>query len=116
MPKRLFLFSTMLILVLSACKPASQPQASPKSTPASYQPATPVQAVSTSPVKSTQSAAKIGTVTATGQAASADCTVVSLQPTPEATEQSLFPPVTDQDWTQGPKEAYVTILEYGDFQ
>ena len=116
MQKRLSLFLVVLILLLSACRPASRPQASPKSTTASYQPTAPGQAISTSPVKSTKSAAKIGTVTANGQAASADCTVVSLQPTPEATEQSLFPPVTDQDWTQGPKEAYVTILEYGDFQ
>ena len=47
---------------------------------------------------------------------SAGCTVVSPQPTPGPTEQSLFPPVSDQDWVQGPETASITIIEYGDFQ
>jgi cyclophilin family peptidyl-prolyl cis-trans isomerase/protein-disulfide isomerase len=29
---------------------------------------------------------------------------------------SPFPPVMEQDWQQGPEEARVTIIEYGDFQ
>ena len=44
------------------------------------------------------------------------CTVVSRQPTPGPTEQSLVPLVGDQDWTQGPDDAQVTFIEYGDFQ
>ena len=45
-----------------------------------------------------------------------NCTVVSHQPTPGPTEQSLFPPVSDADWTYGPDDAAVTFIEYGDFQ
>ena len=48
--------------------------------------------------------------------AEANCTVVSRQPTPGPTEQSLVPPVSDQDWTHGPDDAAVTFIEYGDFQ
>ena len=43
------------------------------------------------------------------------CTVVT-QSTPGPTEQALFPAPTEQDWTLGPEDAYVTIIEYGDFQ
>lgn len=44
------------------------------------------------------------------------CTVVSPQPTPGPTQRSIFPPVSEDDWVQGPQDAYVTILEYADFQ
>jgi hypothetical protein len=43
-------------------------------------------------------------------------TQVSRQPTPGPTEQSLVPLVSDTDWTHGPEDAKVTIIEYGDFQ
>ncbi len=46
----------------------------------------------------------------------AGCTVVSLLPTPGPTEQSLFPDVTEKDWSRGPLTASVTIIEYSDFQ
>ena len=48
--------------------------------------------------------------------AEANCTVVSRQPTPGATEQSLVPAVSDDDWTHGSDDAAVTFIEYGDFQ
>jgi len=48
--------------------------------------------------------------------AEANCTVVSSQPTPGPTEQSLVPPVSDEDWVHGPDDASVTFIEYGDFQ
>lgn len=44
------------------------------------------------------------------------CTVESPRPTPGPTQQSIFPPVTDEDWATGPEDAFITILEYGDFQ
>ena len=44
------------------------------------------------------------------------CTVVSPRPTPGPTEQSLFPPASDEDWITGPENAAITIIEYGDFQ
>jgi len=46
----------------------------------------------------------------------AQCTVVSSQPTPDSTERSLFPAVSDVDWIQGPDTAAVTFVEYSDFQ
>jgi hypothetical protein len=47
--------------------------------------------------------------------APAGCTVISPQNTPGPTEQSIFPPVTDKDWSTGPKDAAITLIEYGDF-
>lgn len=44
------------------------------------------------------------------------CTVVSRQPTPGPTEQSLFPPASEEDWVKGPDDAAITIIEYGDYQ
>jgi len=29
---------------------------------------------------------------------------------------SIFPPITDEDWSKGPEDALLTILEYSDFQ
>jgi cyclophilin family peptidyl-prolyl cis-trans isomerase/protein-disulfide isomerase len=42
--------------------------------------------------------------------------VVQLSPSPPASQQSLFPPVTEDDWQQGPANAAVTIVVYSDFQ
>jgi hypothetical protein len=44
------------------------------------------------------------------------CTVVAKKPTPGATPQTIYPAITEQDWTKGPADAKVTILEYSDFQ
>ncbi len=46
----------------------------------------------------------------------AACRLRSFQPTPNPTETSLFPPPQDTDWAKGPSDAYVTIIEYADFQ
>ncbi len=55
--------------------------------------------------------------TTTGEkAAVANCTVVSLEPTPGPTEESLFPPPGESDWVVGPETATMTIYEYSDFQ
>lgn len=44
----------------------------------------------------------------------ASCSAVSgIEPTEE---ESLFPEVSNADWVNGPEDAAVTILEYGDFQ
>jgi len=50
------------------------------------------------------------------ESSESNCTVVSHQPTPGPTEQSLVPPVGNGDWTYGPDDAAVTFIEYGDFQ
>ena len=54
---------------------------------------------------------------AAGQAtemAEATCTVVSRSQVED--EESLVPPVSDDDWTHGADDAAVTLIEYGDFQ
>lgn len=44
------------------------------------------------------------------------CQSIYLEPTPDAKESSLFPPVTENDNVVGPKDASMTLIEYGDFQ
>jgi hypothetical protein len=44
------------------------------------------------------------------------CQSINLEPTPDAKESSLFPPVTEDDNVLGPNDASMTIIEYGDFQ
>jgi cyclophilin family peptidyl-prolyl cis-trans isomerase/protein-disulfide isomerase len=44
------------------------------------------------------------------------CTVVTRQPTPGPTEQAIIPLPGEKDWTRGPQGAYVTMVEYSDFQ
>jgi hypothetical protein len=44
------------------------------------------------------------------------CQQISLEPTPDAKISSLFPPVSEEDNVMGPKDAPMTIIEYGDFQ
>ncbi len=47
-----------------------------------------------------------------------ECTAASSAPASQAdtSTESLFPPITDQDWSAGSQTARVTFLEYGDFQ
>ena len=44
------------------------------------------------------------------------CTVRSNRSQPNPTVEALLSPIDEQDWTTGPKDASVTILEYSDFQ
>lgn len=44
------------------------------------------------------------------------CTVITQKPTPGPTQASIFPPVSDTEWVEGPASAKVTIIEYADFQ
>ena len=44
------------------------------------------------------------------------CSIVSVEPTPAADAGSLFPPVTEADFSFGPADAPVTLIEYCDFQ
>jgi protein-disulfide isomerase len=88
----------MLGAVLAACAPfARAPTATP--TPAPTGTITPTVVVAT--------------VTPTPTTAP---TLIPPSPTAVPTPASLFPPVTESDWQQGPATARVTIVEYGDFQ
>jgi hypothetical protein len=44
------------------------------------------------------------------------CQKISLEPTPDTKDSSLFPVVGEEDFVLGPKTAAMTIIEYGDFQ
>jgi cyclophilin family peptidyl-prolyl cis-trans isomerase/protein-disulfide isomerase len=44
------------------------------------------------------------------------CTVKTTQSKANPTVQSLLPAVTKEDWAKGPAEAFVTFIEYCDFQ
>jgi hypothetical protein len=44
------------------------------------------------------------------------CQKISIKATPDAKETSLFPAVSEKDYVKGPKDAPMTIIEYGDFQ
>jgi hypothetical protein len=109
MKKLLLIF--VLVLALSACQGRAQTTEAP---PGETAEASPVPAASVT----AEEVVPASTAEEPAGAASgpASCTVVSVRPTPGPTEESLFPPVTDQDWTIGPADAAVTIIEYSDFQ
>jgi cyclophilin family peptidyl-prolyl cis-trans isomerase/protein-disulfide isomerase len=44
------------------------------------------------------------------------CTVRSAPAKANSTVQSLLPAVTKEDWVRGPSDAFVTLIEYCDFQ
>jgi hypothetical protein len=112
--KLFFIPAISLALLLGACQGSvpSRTETAPSPTALAYaatQPAGDSAGQVTDPAAAgTQAPGTSGT--------SAGCTVVSPQPTPGPTEQSIFPPVSDQDWMLGPQMASITIIEYGDFQ
>ena len=97
----------VITLALAACQGQSQ------TGPTMTAPAVVVQPTATQ-------AAKTPTVTEAVQQAVAGappgCTVISPPATPGPTEQSIFPPVSEKDWSTGPKDAAITLIEYSDFQ
>jgi cyclophilin family peptidyl-prolyl cis-trans isomerase/protein-disulfide isomerase len=92
MQKSFLSFVFIIIFLLSACGPTALP-----ATP-SAAPTIPTLIIPTSPP--TQPA----------------CTTINLEPTPGPETPSLFPPVSEADYTRGPEDAVVTILVYNDFQ
>ena len=44
------------------------------------------------------------------------CTVITKEPTPGPTAESIYPPLSDSEHIKGPESAKVTIIEYSDFQ
>jgi len=99
--KRTLIFILSMILMIPACSQdlESSPGLTPEKT--TWQ--------ATSP-ESTQDITQVRPLKSSG------CTVVSKQTTPDPTEESLIPPTSEYDWMKGPINAYVAIIEYGDFQ
>ena len=100
MRKIILLFLMLSAVALAGCLP--QAQASPTSTVAV------VNRPSSTSVVNTPAQAAIFP--------DSGCTVVTQKPTPGPTPETVYPPVTDTDWTKGPANAKVTIIEYSDFQ
>jgi cyclophilin family peptidyl-prolyl cis-trans isomerase/protein-disulfide isomerase len=111
MIKRVFFFVVFLALALSACQGAN-PGANSNAyngnpTAAATLPLAPVATSTPPPVQPSAAPA---------EAVPLGCTVVSAQPTPGPTQESLFPSVSASDWVRGPADASITIVEYADFQ
>lgn len=45
-----------------------------------------------------------------------NCAPFSILSTPDPSEESLFPEVSEADWVEGPEDAAVTLVVYSDFQ
>jgi len=102
MKKIFLLFLILLAVSLAGCKPQEGTASIPYSTATTEARPTPPLVLAL-PTESSVSIIP-------------DCTVKTLSPTPGPTEESIFPPVTNSDWTKGSADARVTIIEYGDFQ
>ncbi len=93
----------ILALGLAACSSAGTPTtAEPAAPPATE--AAQLPSVSPSPTVVTAATNTPG------------CSVVSETFATEPPADSPFPPVSGSDWVQGPANATVTLVEYGDFQ
>ncbi len=109
MMKKIVTLLLILVVFLVACQsaPASPTETEPaqigKDAPSTELPPLP----EVSPTPATEQ---------TGNPGGANCTVVSSQPEPGPTEQSIVSAVSEADWVHGPEDAEVTIIEYGDFQ
>jgi hypothetical protein len=109
--KRFLIPAILLALLLGACQGNA-----PASTEAASSTTIEAYAATQPSGESSTSATEPAAAETQAPGTSTGCTVVSPQPTPGPTEQSLFPPVSDQDWVMGPETASITIIEYGDFQ
>ena len=114
MVNKLITFSIVLVVFLAACQSApANPTAAPEDQ------VQPEQTDIATPSAELPPLPEVSPTPTDGQSANqaeANCTVVSREPTPGPTEQSLIPPVSETDWVHGPEDAKVTIIEYGDFQ
>jgi hypothetical protein len=114
MLKKTIALCVLLVVILAACQSST---ASPTALPSTEIETS--QSGGTTPSQTAPPLPEVSPTPTTDQAliqAEANCTVVSRQPTPGPTEQSIVPPVSDLDWAHGPEDAKVTIIEYGDFQ
>jgi hypothetical protein len=108
--KKISLTLLVLIVILSACSSGAITAIEPTAAPTATDPPKPTDtAVAISPTSTSEP------LISQGEPISG-CTVESPFPTPGPTQQSIFPAVSEQDWVYGSSDAYVTILEYGDFQ
>lgn len=96
----------LMLFAVSACQAQATPLVNATNTPLADEPSP--QAIMPSQTPLTEATTMVGPV------APAGCTVVSQETDPA--EESALARVSETDWAQGPEDAYVTIIEYGDFQ
>ncbi len=97
MKRKLLSLPLLFIWLLAACKPSAP---TPTPAPEIPTPATkPTVQATTAPVSSMPK-----------------CTVTSRNTNANQGNESPMAVVTEKDWVEGPSDAYVTIIEYGDFQ
>jgi hypothetical protein len=106
MIKKILLPVLLLAWLSSACTGSSQKTPTATALPEAYNTETSASTPITQPTPQSTRDASTGS----------GCTVVSPQPTPGPTEQSLFPPVSEEDWVRGPSTAPVTVMIYSDYQ
>ncbi len=115
--KRRWIIGVFLgILMISGCRNSGQPDAATiaapvKPTAVKAETVKPTDVPEATAQQSAASSAQSVKPTATGPG----CTVVSSLPTPVPELVTLFSPQKD-DWSRGPEDAAVTIVEYSDFQ
>jgi hypothetical protein len=107
MPKYPLILLVVFALGLSACQGQSQ------ASPTAVAPTVTRQSTATLAAEAPVTTDKIDQSVA---GTPPGCTVISPPPTPGPTEQSVFPPVTENDWMIGPDDAEITLIEYSDFQ
>ena len=105
MQKRIYLAALIMALFLTACAQSSQSVKTTVPPPAPSE----TQAPTRTQASVTQTAADI-------VAAPPGCTVASRKRGADPTQESLLPSPSEDDWVKGPDDAYVTIIEYSDFQ
>ena len=114
MKKPITLILILLALVLTACQAQATPPtgATPATSLASD---TPGEAPSPSPeIEQLASPTAPAVTEMVGPEAPPGCTVVSQ--TSASSGDSPFPEISAEDWVHGPDDAYVSLIEYGDFQ
>jgi hypothetical protein len=107
----LFLF-LILALALSACGSLTPPAAA---TPAGSTEAAQQAAPVGTPAESSATDAALANPTVAGTPTKPECRVdTSAQASLK--NETLLPKIGTTDWTKGPDDAYVHIIEYSDFQ
>lgn len=114
MTKKTITLLLLLVVILAACQSSTPSATEPAALETeTEQPATSLPSETAPPPPEASPTAPAEQAFVQG---AANCTVVSRQPTPSPTEQSIVPLISETDWAHGPETAKVTIIEYGDFQ